>query len=69
MKQLKRLYRSYADRKIAGVCGGLAQYFGVDSTIVRLIVVILALATTGFPVLTGYIIAIFIIPEEQDIIE
>ena len=39
----KRLQRSTNDRKIAGVCGGLADYFGVDSTLVRIAAVILAI--------------------------
>jgi phage shock protein PspC (stress-responsive transcriptional regulator) len=39
----KRLVRSTADRKIGGVCGGLAEYFGLDSTLVRLAAVILAI--------------------------
>lgn len=32
----KKLYRSAVDKKLAGVCGGLAEYFGVDATIVRI---------------------------------
>ena len=40
----KRLYRSRTDYKIAGVCGGLAEYFGVDSTWVRLIFILFLLA-------------------------
>jgi phage shock protein PspC (stress-responsive transcriptional regulator) len=40
---VKRLVRSLADRKIAGVCGGLAEYLGVDSTLIRLVLVILAI--------------------------
>lgn len=39
----KRLLRSITDRKIGGVCGGLAEYFGIDSTVVRLAAVILAI--------------------------
>jgi phage shock protein PspC (stress-responsive transcriptional regulator) len=39
----RRLHRSAADRKIAGVCGGLADYFGVDSTMVRIAAVVLAI--------------------------
>lgn len=34
---MKKLYKSHTDRKICGVCGGIAEYFGIDSTIVRLI--------------------------------
>jgi phage shock protein C len=40
----KRLYRSRTDRKIAGVCGGIAAYFGIDPVIPRLIWVVFALA-------------------------
>src|SRR5829696_4379081 len=39
----RRLLRSSSDRRIGGVCGGLAEYFGVDSTVVRLVVAILAI--------------------------
>jgi len=60
----KKLYKSRTDKKIAGVCGGLAAYLGMDSTIVRLIVVFLMLfAGTG---LLAYIIAALVIPEEPE---
>jgi len=58
-----RLVRSEADKQIAGVCGGLAEYFGVDSTIVRLATVILAIypgAVIGG--VLAYLIAWFIMP-------
>lgn len=38
---MSKLYKSRTDRKICGVCGGIAEYLGVDSTIVRLITVLL----------------------------
>ncbi len=60
--ETKRLYRSRTERQLAGVCGGLAEYFGVDPTIVRILFVILALA--GGPGLIFYIILALIIPEE-----
>lgn len=66
---MKRLYRTQYDRKISGVCGGIAQYLGFDPTIVRLAVVILALVTAGLPFVIGYLIAIFIMPNEQDLID
>ena len=59
----KRFYRSRSDRMIAGVCGGLAQYFGIDSTIVRLIFVLLIFAT-GLGIL-AYIIMVIIVPLES----
>jgi len=40
---MKKLYKSNSDKKICGVCGGLAEYFGIDSGIVRLITVLLVI--------------------------
>lgn len=59
----RRLYRSRTDRQLAGVCGGLADYFGIDPTIVRVLFVLLALA--GGPGLIFYIILALIIPEQR----
>ena len=57
----KRLYRSKKDKMLAGVCGGLAEYFDVDPSLLRLATVLLCLyAGTGLLV---YIIAAIIIPE------
>ncbi len=58
----KKLYRSFIDRKLTGVCGGIAEYFGLDSTWVRLGFVVLSLAYGGG--LLAYIIASLIIPQE-----
>lgn len=60
--QPKKLFRSTSDKMIAGICGGLGQYLGIDSTIVRLIFVLLALA--GGPGILAYIILWLIVPEE-----
>ena len=61
----KKLYRSESDKKIAGVCGGLAEYIGVDVTIIRLI---WALAVIfGGTGLFAYLIAALIIPAESDV--
>jgi phage shock protein C len=60
---VKRLARSETDKQIAGVCGGLAEFFGVDSTIIRLAAVIIAIypgAVIGG--LVAYLIAWFIMP-------
>jgi phage shock protein PspC (stress-responsive transcriptional regulator) len=59
----KRLYRSRTDRKIAGVCGGLAEYFNVDPVIVRIVAFILLLPG-GLPGLLPYIILWIVVPEE-----
>ncbi len=58
----KKLYRSQTDKKIAGVCGGFAEYFGMDSTLVRLILVLFCLV--GGCGLLLYIIAWIVMPEK-----
>ena len=61
---IRRLYRSRTDRKVAGVCGGLAAYLGVDPVIPRLLWVIFALAAgTG---LLAYIIFWLVVPQEPE---
>jgi phage shock protein C len=61
----KRLYRSRNNRMIAGVCGGLAEYFDVDPVIIRIIGVIL-LIPGGLPGLIPYIILWIAVPEAPD---
>jgi phage shock protein C len=63
MNEKRRLYRSLDNRKIAGVCGGLADYFDIDPTMVRLAWVIFTLA--GGAGILAYIIAWILIPEQQ----
>lgn len=58
---MKKLYRSTADKKIAGVCGGLAEYFNIDPTIVRVIFVILLLPG-GLPGFIPYVILWVVVP-------
>ncbi len=60
---MKRLYRSTTDKKIAGVCGGLAEYFNIDPTIVRVIFVLLLLPG-GLPGLLPYLILWVVMPEK-----
>ena len=60
----KKLYRLKHDRMIAGVCSGLAEYFDIDPTIVRLAwIVVILFAGVG---LLAYLIAIFIVPEKPE---
>lgn len=60
----KKLYRSRSNSMISGVCGGLAEYLGLDPTVVRLLYVLLSLCTMGSGLLF-YIIAMIIIPMED----
>ena len=64
VKPMKRLYRSRSDTMIAGVCGGLAEYLGIDSTVVRLLYILLSVFSAGFPGVLVYIIAAIIMPLE-----
>ena len=60
----RRLRRSVSDRKIAGVCGGVAEYFDVDSTIVRLVWVLLVILPIPLvPAFLGYFIAWIVMPK------
>lgn len=62
----KKLCKSRTDKKIAGVCGGIAQYTGIDSTIIRLALVLLVLCA-GCGIL-AYIIAALVLPDEDEIV-
>ena len=60
----KKLYRSRTDKKIFGVCGGLAKYFEIDSTVVRLaLILLIVFAGAG---LLAYIIAALVMPNEPE---
>jgi phage shock protein C len=60
---MKRLYRSKKDAKLAGICGGLGEIFGIDPTLIRLLLVFIAMITAVFPIVITYIIGWMIIPE------
>lgn len=58
----KKLYKSSTNKMLAGVCGGIAEYFGVDPTWIRLAWVIFSM--TGGAGVLAYIVAALIIPDE-----
>ena len=60
---MKKLYRSNTNRKLCGVCGGLAEYFDIDPTIIRLIFVFLTLFGGGG--LLIYLICALVIPKSS----
>lgn len=64
--ECKKLYRSVKDRKISGICGGIAEALNIDPTIVRLVVLFALLITGIVPVLVGYIVGTLIIPEKPN---
>ncbi|EOS79342.1 hypothetical protein C817_02902 [Dorea sp. 5-2] len=57
----RKLYRSRKNRMICGVCGGVAEYFNIDPTLIRLVLAIFAFTGTG---IFAYIVAAIIIPDE-----
>ena len=65
MDERKRLYKSRNNKMICGVCAGIAEYLGIDPTVVRLIWAALGLTGTGILL---YIIAALVMPENMDIL-
>ena len=59
----KRLYRSRQERMVCGVCGGIAEYFDIDPTIIRLIWVLVMVSSCGTGLLAYFIVAV-IIPDQ-----
>ena len=57
----KKLYRSKTQRMLCGVCGGIAEYFNIDPTLIRLVWALIGLTGSG---LLAYIVAVIIIPDE-----
>ena len=67
LNQMKRLVLNQHDKKLTGLCAGLADYFEVDVTIVRLIVLTLVIMTGVVPGLLLYLIASAITPKEGEV--
>jgi phage shock protein C len=63
---MKKLYRS-SNRIIAGVCGGIADYFDLDPTLIRVIYLVLSLFSAAFPGVLLYIILMLMIPNYDQI--
>lgn len=60
---MKRLTKSNTDKKLAGVCGGIAEYFGIDSTIIRIgLILFCCMGGSG---LLAYILAAIVMPEDS----
>jgi phage shock protein C len=63
MSEEKKLKRSRTDKKIFGVCGGLAKYFDIDVTVIRILFLIALLCVGGG--LIAYLICALVMPEEK----
>ena len=66
MEDIKKIYRSSEDKMLAGVCGGIAEHFHVDATLIRLAWVIFVVM--GGSGLLAYIICAIIIPKKPEIV-
>ena len=62
-----KLMRSRAEKKIAGVCAGLAQYFDLDVSVVRIVCFFITLATGVCPGVVTYLLAWIIVPSESEL--
>ncbi len=60
----KKLYRSKSNRMLVGVCGGVAEYFNIDPTVVRVIWAVTSLF--AFAGVVAYVVCAFVIPEKPD---
>jgi len=63
-RSYREFRRSYVDKKLFGVCGGLAQYFGIDSSLIRMLYVVLCLASFGAGFVL-YVIIALVVPYEN----
>jgi len=68
MAEYKVLRRSRKDRMLAGVCGGLAEFFGLSPTGVRIVYCLVSAASVAFPGIIVYLILWLLIPEEEDLV-
>lgn len=60
----KKLYRDTTDKKLCGVCAGIAKYFNLDPTLVRIIYAVLLVFSSVVPLTILYFVLAFVIPEE-----
>lgn len=63
-RQVRRLTRSSRDKMIAGICGGLGEYFDVDPTAIRIGYVVISVFSVAFPGILVYLLAWLIIPRD-----
>lgn len=62
----KRLYKSRTDKKLSGVCAGIAEYFGIDPTLIRLLWAVVTIFSAFFGGIIAYIVCAWLIPEMPD---
>ena len=63
---MKKLYASKQDRKLAGVCGGIGEYFELDPTLIRLAWVLITICSGIIPGMIAYLVAAIVMPVSDD---
>src|SRR3989344_4597993 len=62
----KKLYRSEKDKKVAGLVGGLAEFFDIDSTVLRVLAIIGVIVTGVIPGIIAYFVALLVVPKRPE---
>lgn len=65
----RRLPKSTTDRYVAGVLGGISEYFNIDSTVVRVLFILISFLTANIPTFTIYILLALFMPKDADIMD
>lgn len=63
---MKKLYRSTTDQLVAGICGGIGEYFDVDPNIIRVVWTVITVLTGFFPGIVAYILVWIILPQREE---
>lgn len=63
----KRLYKSRKDKKMLGVLGGVSEYFGIDSSLLRIVFLVLLIFTGGIPLIILYFLSDWVLPFEDEV--
>jgi phage shock protein C len=63
----RRLTRSNRNKMIAGVCGGLAEYFDMDPTVMRVLYILVSVLSAAFPGVIAYIVLMFLMPPPETV--
>lgn len=66
MAQIKKLYRSSENKTIAGIVGGVGEYFEIDPILLRLIWLVITIMSGILPAIIVYLIAILIVPKKSE---
>lgn len=65
IKMPKKLYKTERDRVLCGVCGGIGEYLNLDPNVVRLLAVLIAVFSAGFPTVIAYIVMACVLPSKS----